>query len=113
MSRKGISLLVAGAAMLGCGAGMVAHQTLESRAFAQAAPGTGQWEHVCIELQETDFMATPIAQALGKQGFEMAAMSSHFVPEIGGDSRYHACFKRPAVYMDGGPTITPLPAAAQ
>jgi hypothetical protein len=68
MSRSSIVALVIGAILFGCGAGMVAHEVLESEAEAY----DGQlWEYKLHTRSMNVKKDMPVLNALGEQGWEL------------------------------------------
>jgi len=69
MNRSSIIALVIGAMLFGCGAGMVAHEVLESEAGAYNGQ---QWEYKLhtqsMNVKKKDM---PVLNELGRQGWEL------------------------------------------
>ena len=85
MNRASIIALVIGALLFGCGAGMVAHEVLESEADAQVAWTGQQWEYTTL-IQDYPLEFLHDCKALGAHGWEAAAAVNNTV-----------IFKRPMV----------------
>jgi len=94
MSKSSIIALVVGALLFGCGAGIVAHELVESSAEAQAAWTGQKWEYGCFEygnhpLHLTEAEGMEKLNKKGAQGWELVAFP-------GEEWKYAiACFKRP------------------
>ncbi len=69
MSRSSIIALVIGAMLFGCGAGMVAHEVMESEAVAHE----GQtWEyHLHTQSMNVKKKDMPVLDQLGREGWEL------------------------------------------
>jgi hypothetical protein len=73
MNRTSIIALVLGAMLFGCGAGMLAHEAIESKAEAQNVWTGQKWDYFC-EIYAG--RAHPQLKELGLQGWELAAMNN-------------------------------------
>jgi hypothetical protein len=95
MNRASVIALVLAGILFGCGAGMVAHEVMESEAVAQG-PWTGQrWEYHCSaiwnhpkHLTEPEGKAT--LNGIGAQGWELVQLGVGIGEGVAGI----ACFKR-------------------
>jgi hypothetical protein len=80
MNRASIIALAIGAMLFGCGAGMVAHEVMESEAVAQT-PWTGQlWEYA---VESTSYMdqanLDTICDSKGAAGWELASVNEYWL----------------------------------
>ncbi|MBW2263973.1 MAG: hypothetical protein JRG91_18585, partial [Deltaproteobacteria bacterium] len=106
MDWKLVTILVLISIMIGCAAGVVAHEVIEPEAAAQAPHAGQKWEHVCTYVESKQIAGFDAYAQYGKDGWEMVgiAVSGGHVGVDFELSTYNAyadsivaCFKRPVV----------------
>lgn len=94
MSRASVIALVLAGILIGCAAGVVAHEALEPEATAQGIYMGQKWEHKCTYRKATELSKHEVVIAetreLGAQGWQMVATA-----QVGQSEIHAVCFKRP------------------
>ncbi len=97
MDRRLVVVAVTAAILIGCAAGIVAHQYIAPPVAAQVLQGQ-QWEHICTNLTWEEFDGAPVKSDLGQQGYEMATMVHVLKPGFTATNEIYVCFKRQVTY---------------
>jgi hypothetical protein len=92
MGRKTIIAVVFLALVVGCAAGLVVNEAIETPATAYTG---STFEHRCTKILWKDIDSASITNDLGAQGWEMVAMSTAVKKGFTETVEVIACFKRP------------------
>lgn len=100
MNRSSIVALVIAALLFGCGAGMVAHEVMESDAVAQTAWTGQKWEYTCEALWNNPLHLTEPEgieklRVKGEAGWELVQAGIGWSGGQNHSTSGIACFKRP------------------
>ena len=99
MNRISTIALVTAAVLVGCAAGVVAHEYVAPPAVAQAPAGITQYEHLGTNLLWEELDSTPFKAEYGAQGFELVSVVHAMKPGMMKTTEIYACFKRQVVYQ--------------